>query len=44
VTARSWRKNFAQELYLSEGYQIVDCSDKASDTMVKALVPHSGTT
>ena len=38
------RKNFAQELYLSEDYQIVDCSDKASDTMVKDLVPRSGST
>jgi GNAT superfamily N-acetyltransferase len=32
------RKNFAQKLYLSEGYQIVDCSDRESDTMVKDLV------
>jgi GNAT superfamily N-acetyltransferase len=31
------RKNFAQKLYLSEGYQIVDSSDKGSDTMVKDL-------
>ena len=31
------RKNFAQKLYLSEGYQIVDSSDKDSDTMVKDL-------
>jgi GNAT superfamily N-acetyltransferase len=31
------RKNFAQKLYLSEGYQIVDSSDKDSDTMVKSL-------
>lgn len=36
------RKNFAQKLYLSEGYQIVDCSDKDSDTMVKDLEPRSG--
>jgi GNAT superfamily N-acetyltransferase len=33
------RKNFAQKLYLSEGYQIVDSSDKDSDTMVKDLAP-----
>lgn len=33
------RKNFAQQLYLSEGYQIVDSSDRNSDTMVKDLVP-----
>jgi GNAT superfamily N-acetyltransferase len=32
------RKNFAQKLYLSEGYQIVDSSDKDSDTMVTDLV------
>ena len=32
------RTNFAPKLYLSEGYQIVDSSDKASDTMVKDLV------
>jgi GNAT superfamily N-acetyltransferase len=31
------RKNFAQRLYLCEGYQIVDSSDKDSDTMVKNL-------
>ena len=31
------RKNFAQKLYLAEGYQIVDSSDKDSDTMVKDL-------
>jgi GNAT superfamily N-acetyltransferase len=31
------RKNFAQKLYLSEGYQIVDSSDANSDTMVKDL-------
>jgi GNAT superfamily N-acetyltransferase len=31
------RKNFAQKLYISEGYQIVDSSDAASDTMVKDL-------
>src|SRR5215472_8272681 len=36
------RKNFAQKLYLSEGYQIVDCSDRASDTMVKDLAPGGG--
>ena len=33
------RKNFAQQLYLSEGYQIVDSSDAQSDTMVKDLLP-----
>lgn len=32
------RKNFAQKLYLSEGYQITDSTDAQSDTMVKALV------
>jgi GNAT superfamily N-acetyltransferase len=32
------RTNFAQKLYLSEGYQIVDSSDRDSDTMVKNLV------
>jgi len=31
------RRNFAQRLYLSEGYQIVDASDAQSDTMVKEL-------
>jgi pimeloyl-ACP methyl ester carboxylesterase len=31
------RKNFAQQLYRAEGYQVVDSSDKASDTMVKDL-------
>jgi GNAT superfamily N-acetyltransferase len=31
------RKNFAQKLYASEGYQIVDSSDAGSDTMVKHL-------
>jgi GNAT superfamily N-acetyltransferase len=31
------RKNFAQRLYLSEGYQIVDSTDPQSDTMVKDL-------
>ena len=36
------RKNFAQKLYLSEGYQIVDGSDRDSDTMVKDLVPCVG--
>jgi GNAT superfamily N-acetyltransferase len=36
------RKNFAQKLYLSEGYQIVDCSDRDSDTMVKDLAPRGG--
>ena len=31
------RKNFAQKLYISEGYQIVDFSGADSDTMVKDL-------
>ena len=31
------RKNYAQRLYLSEGYQIVDASDANSDTMVRTL-------
>jgi GNAT superfamily N-acetyltransferase len=31
------RKNYAQRLYLSEGYRIVDSSDKDADTMVKDL-------
>ena len=31
------RKNFAQQLYLSEGYRVVDSSDAQSDTMVKSL-------
>lgn len=31
------RKNFAQKLYLSEGYRIVDSSGADSDTMVKEL-------
>jgi ribosomal protein S18 acetylase RimI-like enzyme len=31
------RKNFAQKLYSSEGYRIVDSSDAGSDTMVKDL-------
>lgn len=33
------RKNFAQQLYLSEGYQIVDSTDPHSDAMVKDLAP-----
>jgi GNAT superfamily N-acetyltransferase len=33
------RKNFAQKLYRSEGYQVVDASDAHSDTMVKDLAP-----
>ena len=33
------RKNFAQKLYFSEGYQVVDSSDAHSDTMVKDLAP-----
>lgn len=31
------RKNFAQKLYLSEEYKIVDSTDAQSDTMVKDL-------
>jgi GNAT superfamily N-acetyltransferase len=31
------RKNLAQRLYLSEGYQVVDSTDADSDTMVKYL-------
>lgn len=31
------RKNYAQKLYISEGYRIVDSSDADSDTMVKDL-------
>jgi GNAT superfamily N-acetyltransferase len=31
------RKNHAQQLYVSEGYRIVDSSDAQSDTMVKEL-------
>lgn len=31
------RKNLAQQLYLSEGYQIVDSTDAQADTMVKDL-------
>lgn len=31
------RKNYAQKLYSSEGYQIVDSTDAQSDTMVKDL-------
>jgi GNAT superfamily N-acetyltransferase len=31
------RKNYAQRLYLSEGYRIVDDRDKDADTMVKEL-------
>ena len=33
------RKNYAQKLYSSEGYRIVDSSDAQSDTMVKDLAP-----
>ena len=33
------RENFAQKLYLSEGYRVVDSSDTHSDTMVKDLAP-----
>jgi GNAT superfamily N-acetyltransferase len=36
------RKNFAQKLYLSEGYQAVDSSDASSDTMVKDLAAGRG--
>jgi GNAT superfamily N-acetyltransferase len=31
------RKNYAQKLYLSEGYQVMDSSAADSDTMVKDL-------
>jgi GNAT superfamily N-acetyltransferase len=31
------RKNHAKQLYLAEGYQVVDASDRQSDTMVKDL-------
>ena len=31
------RKNYARQLYLSEGYQVVDASDAQSDTMLKVL-------
>ena len=31
------RKNFAQRLYLSEGYQIVGLGYAGADTMVKVL-------
>jgi GNAT superfamily N-acetyltransferase len=31
------RQNYAHELYLAEGYQIVDSSDANSDTMIKQL-------
>ena len=37
------RKNFARNLYLSEGYQVADASDGQADTMVKdlaLLAPH----
>jgi GNAT superfamily N-acetyltransferase len=33
------RKNFAQKLYLAEGYRVVDSSNVHSDTMVKDLAP-----
>jgi GNAT superfamily N-acetyltransferase len=36
------RKNFAQKLYLSEGYQIVDSSGRDSDTMMKSFAPRVG--
>jgi GNAT superfamily N-acetyltransferase len=36
------RKNFAQKLYLSEGYKVADSSDRNSDTMVKRLAPGVG--
>jgi GNAT superfamily N-acetyltransferase len=35
------RKNFAQRLYLSEGYKIVGPGYAGSDTMVKVLAPVS---
>jgi hypothetical protein len=31
------RKNFARDLYLSEGYQVTDSSDPQADTMAKVL-------
>jgi GNAT superfamily N-acetyltransferase len=31
------RKNYAQRLYLSEGYRVVDDRDKDADTMVREL-------
>lgn len=31
------RKNYARDLYLSEGFQVVDSSDRNSDTMVSDL-------
>lgn len=31
------RKNFARQLYLAEGYRVVDDSDAQSDTMLKDL-------
>jgi GNAT superfamily N-acetyltransferase len=31
------RKNFARELYISEGYRVADSTDADSDTMVKDL-------
>jgi GNAT superfamily N-acetyltransferase len=33
------RTNFARQLYLAEGYLVVDSSDAHSDTMVKELAP-----
>lgn len=36
------RKNYAQQLYISEGYQIVDSSDADSDTMLKDLHDSDG--
>jgi len=36
------RRNFAQRLYLSEGYQIVDSSGRDSDTMLKELAAGPG--
>lgn len=35
------RKNFARQLYLSEGYHVVDGSDPQSDTMLTTLGPPS---
>jgi len=38
------RKNFARDLYLSEGYQVTDSSDPQADTMVTILAgPLGGT-
>jgi GNAT superfamily N-acetyltransferase len=38
------RKNFARDLYLSEGYQVIDSGHPQSDVMVKVLAGSSGGT